>query len=74
MEMKLVSGVLCLLLILCFPTVGSAAPFIGARLPGVSEPMLQAGFWIDRAPSPQQVILTSASIAAFNHSISAAMP
>ena len=75
MEVKLVSGVLCLLLFLCFPAVGSAAStFSGARLPGVSEQMLQAGFWIDRAPSPQQVILTSAAIAAFNHSISAAMP
>ena len=74
MELKVLCGVLCLFFLLCAPMVGLAASAGTAKLPGVSDPMLQAGFWIDRTPNSQQVILTPAQINVFNHSISTAMP
>ncbi|HWR31043.1 MAG TPA: hypothetical protein VN631_14545, partial [Negativicutes bacterium] len=74
MELKVLCGVFCLFFLLCAPMVGLAAPTGTAKLPGVSDPMLQAGFWIDRTPNAQQVILTPAQINVFNHSISTAMP
>src|SRR5665647_2558573 len=74
MEIKFFCGGFCLFLLLCVPAAGLAAPASTARLPGVAEPMLQPGFWIDRAPASQQVILTPDQITAFNRSISAAMP
>jgi len=75
MEMKLMGGVLCLLLIMSMPVLGAAAPNdANSRLPGVSEPMLKVEFWIDRASAPRQVILTPVEIMAFNRSIFAAMP
>ena len=74
MEMKLICAGLCFFLMLCVPVAGLAAPAATAKLPGVSDAMLTAGFWIDRAPAPHQVMLTPAQIMTFNHSISAAMP
>jgi hypothetical protein len=73
MEIKLLCGVLCLLLVWCIPLAGLAAP-VNAGLPGVSEPMLQAAYWIERTPSARQVILSPAEIVTFNRSIYAAMP
>ncbi len=74
MELKLLCGGLCLLFLLCLPVAGLTAPAGIFRLPGVSDPMLAAQFWTDRAAAPHQVILTPAGIKEFNRSISAAMP
>ena len=72
MKTKLLYGGMFLLM-MSLPTVGLTAAG-SARLPGVTEAMLQADFWIARTSSPQQVMLTPKEIGSFNRSISAVMP
>ena len=74
MEIKLICVALCLLLVLCVSMPAQAAPAETARLPGTTEAMTQAKFWIDRTRAPQQVMLIPTEIMDFNHSIMAAMP
>jgi hypothetical protein len=77
MEIKVFSGAICFLVLLglLFLTAPclAAAPE-PAGLPGVSAAMLRADFWIERTPSPQQVILTPSQIVEFNQAILAALP
>ena len=77
MEIKVCSGAICFLallglLLLTAPCLAAAPEPAG--LSGVSAAMLRADFWIERAPSPQQVILTPSQIAEFNQAILAALP
>ncbi len=72
MEFKILWGAVCLLLLLFGPVTGFAAG--ENRLPGVSEPMAHAEYWVGRIQAPHQVMLTPTEITAFNHAISAAMP
>ena len=76
MELKMIGFFLCICLlpVLCATAPVQAAPLDTVRLPGTSEAMLQAKFWIDRTASPHQVLLTPAEIEAFNRSITAMMP
>ena len=62
------------LVLLCMPAVSQAASQGIERLPGIEQQMLQADFWIARAASPQQIIMTPQQIELFNKSIIAAMP
>ena len=77
MEIKVFSGAICFLvllglLLLTAPCLAASPETAG--LPGVSAAMLQANFWIERVPAPQQVILTPSQIAEFNRAILAALP
>lgn len=76
MEMKwlLVPVGLGVLLMLLFSAPAVAAEAGDGRLPGTSDAMLKAEFWIGKLASPHQQLLSSAGVAAFNQSITATIP
>lgn len=76
MEMKwllVIAGLTGLLLFPLLPS-GMAAQAGDGRLPGVSDAMLTADFWLAKLPAPRQLILDPAGIVSFNQAIGKALP
>ena len=76
MEMKWLlatAGLFVCLMLLLLPS-GMAAPLGDGRLPGVTDAMLKADFWLAKLPAPRQLILDPAGIVSFNQAIVQALP
>lgn len=74
MEMKWFWSSLFLIIVLSVSVKGTEAASAPSALPGTLELMLDAGYWIKRAPFPYRVLLTPAEIQIFNQSIIASLP
>ncbi len=76
MELKWLLVIAGLVGLLMFPLLpsGMAASLGDGRLPGVSDAMLKADFWLAKLSAPRQLILDSAGIVSFNQAIVQALP
>ncbi len=76
MELKWLLATICLVGLFATPMtpVVFATTAGDGRLPGTTEAMLKADFWVGKLASPHQPILSPAGIGEFNRTIAAAMP
>ena len=76
MEMKWLLAIAGLFVCLMFSLLPSAmaAPLGDGRLPGTTDAMLKADFWLAKLPAPRQLILDSAGIVSFNQAVVQALP